>query len=343
MYKNLEKQNKSLIIRLSSMGDVILALSVVSDLCHSLNEKVDFVTYSQYKSLLENHPCINRVYGIKRRPALKDIQMCLNWIKKEHYYLIYDLQNKILSQTLSFFSNSDNKCRLVKRNIKSFFNKSKIINKNALLLYKKPILTFLTNNSKNSPPSLPLVYVSKKADSNAKLFLKKHNLTSNDYIIAIHPGAGNKTKLWPTKNYVELIKKLSKHPKIKVIIACAPNDNRLINELNLAIPSLKPATTINESLDNYCGILNRSDLIISSDSGPMHFGAAAGKKVVGFFGPTPIDRWGAHYKSNVNILSAKVQCSPCSNYGEDICKESHHLCMKNILVSNVLDLINELL
>ncbi len=82
-------------------------------------------------------------------------------------------------------------------------------------------------------------------------------------------------------------------------------------------------------------MLERCDVLLTSDSGPMHVAEAVGTPVVAIFGPTHPFLGFAPVHPRSRVLSAGLPCSPCSLHGEGHCRYGSVRCMEEISVNAV--------
>ena len=108
----MSKSLKILVVRFSSIGDIVLTTPVIRILKKQLNAKVHYLTRDCYSSLLKNNPNIDQLFSIKN--SVLEIRKDL---KDQKYDFIIDLHNNIRSSLLIFLGSP------VKRYVKSNFNK----------------------------------------------------------------------------------------------------------------------------------------------------------------------------------------------------------------------------
>ncbi|MCI0705700.1 MAG: glycosyltransferase family 9 protein, partial [Planctomycetia bacterium] len=78
-------------------------------------------------------------------------------------------------------------------------------------------------------------------------------------------------------------------------------------------------------------LVKRTDLLITTDSGPRHFAAAFNRPVIALFGPTHIEWTDTYYAKEIH-LQKKLPCGPCQ---ERVCPLGHHRCMRELTPSEV--------
>ncbi len=327
---NLSKIKKVLIIRLSSLGDVLLTTPVVRSLKKQFpNLVIDFLVREQYKDAIYNNPYIQSIIPVSRDYSVKNLRKTLS---HNNYDLVIDLQNNlrsrrisraIASQVLRFSKPALNKMLLVKFKINRF---NKIIS--------------IPERYANSVPSLIL-------DENGLEYFgdEEETATLKNEInyIGFCPGSRHKTKMWPEQYFIELGKKLTNSGSQIVLFGgkddievCTLISNQIPNSINLAN---------NNNLSKMAIDMRKCKAIICNDSGLMHFALAVNIPVIAIFGSTVKEFGFAPFRGkNIVLENNLLSCRPCSHIGLDKCPKKHFKCMLEIdpeLVFNkTLEIIN---
>lgn len=186
--------------------------------------------------------------------------------------------------------------------------------------------------------------------SNDKKFidnLLKSKISKNDFIVGIAPGAAEsaKSRMWPEKNFSELINKLIENKKnIKIIFVGNDEEKELINKI---IYKIKEKNKIINSagkitLRQLFHLTEKCNLFISNDTGPMHIAAAQNIKTIGLFGPNLPKRFSPLNKKSISIYKGKIcKYSPCINVHKGEVPDCYYKgkdyqkCMKDIRVEDV--------
>ncbi len=154
----------------------------------------------------------------------------------------------------------------------------------------------------------------------------------NEDFMAIAPGAASDLKRWPLESFAQII--ASEEKSRIVLVGGAESQSlgeRLIQNGDARIVNLIGKTTLLE----LAAVLQRSSLLLSNDSGPMHIAAAVGTPVVAIFGPSDAKRYGP-YGDQHRIVRLDLPCSPC---GQAQCPLGTHACMRDLGVDHVLDVV----
>ena len=158
---------------------------------------------------------------------------------------------------------------------------------------------------------------------------------AGERVVALNPGAAfGAAKRWPSLYFAELARKLVDEAGVKVLVLCGPNERgfaRYIADGSHRPRQVKSLDGEELSLGLTKALIQRSSLLVSTDSGPRHFGAAFGIPVVSLFGPTHIEWTDTHYASEIH-LQKKLECGPCQ---QRTCPLGHLRCMKELTVDQV--------
>ncbi|MFH1642939.1 MAG: glycosyltransferase family 9 protein [Nanoarchaeota archaeon] len=176
----------------------------------------------------------------------------------------------------------------------------------------------------------PRLFVNEKEYNQTNEIINKLNTDEEDsLIIGIHPGASHRLQRWPENAFRQLADILSKKAKVLWFLSnenikCNASSNRNIIEVNVPLGSL-------------CQLINKCDLFICNDSGPMHIAAALNRKVIAIFGPQEPRRFAPRNLSKI-IVSTGYACRPCANK----CIYNEPKCLNEIPVDSVLAAVFDL-
>lgn len=151
---------------------------------------------------------------------------------------------------------------------------------------------------------------------------------------ALAPGSVWATKRWPY--YGELAAALAG----SVVVIGGPEDR----EAAAAISAYDPARIRSAAgalpLRVSAALIERASVLVTNDSAPLHLAGAVGTRVVAIFGPTvPAFGFGPLGERDRIAEVTGLDCRPCSRHGPMACPRGHHNCMKDLGVSEVLDLV----
>ena len=309
----MSKTLKILVVRFSSIGDIVLTTPVVRMLKTQLNTEVHFLTKAPYVSLFKNNPYVDSVFQID-----KSINEVISDLKKENYDYVIDLHSNLRTQILKLklgvSAKSFNKLNWEKFLLTNF--KTNILPDVHIVDRYLDTVKFLgiTNDNKGLDFFLSDV---DKVDLNE---------FPNDYV-AFVIGGQHATKILPTAKIISICKKLNK----AVLLIGGPDDKARGDEISKASGAIN--TCGDHSLLQSAFLIKNSAYVISHDTGMMHIAAAFKKKIYSVWGNT-IPEFGMYpYLSDKNSKMIEVQdlsCRPCSKIGYDKCPKGHFKCMQEI-------------
>lgn len=160
--------------------------------------------------------------------------------------------------------------------------------------------------------------------------------------LCITTGPTGLSRLWPIKKWVKLSKQLIKKHKPTIVIIGSPEEKVYIKRFQKLLNYPKTINTTDTGLKNSIALISKLNLLISSDTGPMHIGAAQNTPTIGLFCPNTPTRFKPLGKKNSHIYKP-VMSKPCINVhlGEvPDCKNHPH--MENINPKDILEEINKL-
>jgi len=326
-----------LIIRLSSLGDILLATPVARALrIRFPSAEIDWLTESRFAALLTTNPDINRVIAYDKQGADSGLPGLLRLgrkLKSAGYELILDLQHKVRSQALARLARGGRLRSFRKRSVKDLFiellsRKPLPVKAHAVDMYLEA-LAELDIDGKSVPRRL-IYSIPGQAEAEAKQRMASVKIKGRDNI-ALCPGAAHLTKRWPGASFAQLAEELAHKGATPIILGGTP-DKEIIAEIsNLAPESAKSLVV---DIPVMAAVLARCQAVVCCDSGPLHLASAVGTPVVGIYGPTSSIRWGPTGVVH-RIVELKLDCAPCSNHGGPRCPKGHHACMGDLSVETV--------
>lgn len=324
--------SKFLIIRFSSIGDIVLTTPVIRCLKKQVPDaEVHFLVKDKFRSVVEHNPYIDKLHVLAH-----SWELMIEELKTENYDYIIDLHHN--AKTLRLKSALKKKSfSFYKLNIQKYIYTSLKINMlprvHIVDRYLKTVASFGVEND-----GAGLDYFIAKEEE-----IKKEDIPASHSAgyIACVIGAAHGTKRWPVHKWKEFCKKMD-HP---IILLGGPEDKVNGDEIaavdNIKIYNSCGKFKLNESAD----IVRRSKMVISNDTGLMHIAAAYKKPVISLWGNT-VPSFGMYpYYGNkytdvqlFDILETKkLWCRPCSKIGYDKCPLRHFKCMENINTGKVLE------
>lgn len=161
-------------------------------------------------------------------------------------------------------------------------------------------------------------------------------------VVALNTGgAYGAAKRWPEDYFAELAARLVRQRNAHVMVVCGPSERESALKIvaQAGVPQVASLAGESMSLGLSKAVLRRVQVLVSTDSGPRHMGAAFGVPTVALFGSTD-PRWSYNYHPQTIELQRHVPCGPC---GQRTCALGHHRCMRELTVDHVLQATTSLL
>jgi ADP-heptose:LPS heptosyltransferase len=324
---------KFLIIRFSSIGDIVLTTPVVRCLKQQVSGAVvHFLTKSSFLPVVKHNPYIDKIHLLAH-----SWELMIEELKTEKYDYIIDLHHN--TKTLRVKSALKKKSfSFYKLNIEKYIYTSLKLNFlpkiHIVSRYLKTVESF---GVKNDGAGLDY-FISKEEETKREDIPASHSAG----FIACVIGAALGTKQWPVNKWKEFCRQLD-HP---VILLGGPEDSAAGNEIatvdDVKVYNACGKFKLNESAD----LVRKAKLVISNDTGLMHIAAAFKKPVISLwgntvpsFGMTPY--YGATMVPHSIIQVNKLWCRPCSKIGYKKCPLGHFKCMEKIEVEQVLQIVKQ--
>jgi ADP-heptose:LPS heptosyltransferase len=310
---------KFLIIRFSSIGDIVLTTPIVRCLKnHSEEFQVHYLTKLKFVSILEANPYIDKIHVLN-----KNFNELIKELKTENFDYVIDLHRNIrtlrVKNSLKRFSFTFNKLNLKKWLIVNF-KIDRLPDLHIVDRYFDAVKVFSIENDGQG-----LDYFIKKDDEISSSAIP--DFPKKPFIVVV-VGGGHNTKQIPQDKLFKIID--SQNTPIILIggkedISKAEN---IQNSLSNKTVNLTGKLTLGQS----AAIIKKAALILTPDTGMMHIAAAFKKNIFSIWGNT-IPEFGMFPYlpgSQSEIFEIKgLSCRPCSKIGFNKCPKKHFNCMNN--------------
>lgn len=333
-----------MIIRFSSIGDIVLTTPVIRALRKQLNAEIHYLTKPAFQAILSSNPYVERVF-----PLQKKIRDTITLLSAQKYDLVVDLHKNLRSQrikwalgvpSVSFDKLNRQKWLLV--NFKwNVLPPLHIVDR--YLDELKPygvgydgqgLDYFIAPEDEIDVAVLADRYFSHQEKARAAL--------ADQQFVALVVGAAHATKRMLPEQLVAVASQI----KVPVVLLGGPDDE--------AVGDLV-AKQAGPSVINLCGkyslggsasIIRQAAVVVSHDTGLMHIAAAFNRPIVSIWGNT-IPALGMYpfYPADKNrgvIMEVEgLACRPCSKIGFETCPKGHFKCMKEQSIPKIVAQVHE--
>jgi ADP-heptose:LPS heptosyltransferase len=306
---------KILVIRFSSIGDIVLTSPVVRCLKKQMNAEVHFLTKSSFLPILENNPYIDKVHVLSSM-----FDKTVEELKKEKFDYIIDLHNNL--RTIRFKKALNIEAfTFDKLNIKKWL----LVNLKWNRMPKEHIVdryldTCKTLGVKNDGEGLDYFIAKKDEIDLAELpsvFYKNY--------IALVIGAQHGTKRLPLLK----LEKFCKESTRPIIVIGGKDDAANAWHLQRIAPDRIINACGKYNLNQSASLVKQANIVVTHDTGMMHIAAAFKKEILTVWGNT-VPEFGMYpYETKyTNFEVSNLSCRPCSKIGFVACPKKHFKCME---------------
>ena len=327
---------KILLIRLSSLGDIVLTTPAIRAVrAHFPDAYIAMLVAKQSAEILRENPHLDEIITFDRLAKNKDTGEMLRIIRhlrERKFTMAIDFQRKFRTEMLMYFSGA------TERIGKGRFCTVRVHeqgNKHATAHY----FDMLHAAGIPAEDQRLELFLSEFEQLDAAQRFDTAGVADGGLKVGLFPGAGWKLREWMPERFAAIGDRLVEHFNANVLIFGGPKEAELVQ----TVANLMNAPAIpfagNLQVRELAACLEKCDLFLTNDTGPMHIAAAVGTPTVSLFGPGNHIRFQPLGTSHQTIRHA-VPCSPCKQF-TDKCKDN--ICMKGIGVDEVWESISRAL
>lgn len=311
---------KLLVIRFSSIGDIVLTTPVLRALKNQLpSVEIHYLTKKSFTAILDQNPFIDQLITIDQH-----IDEVVLRLKNENYDFIIDLhknartlslRKKLGIKTLSFPKLNIEKWLLVN------FKWNKMPKVHIVDRYFEAVKSLGVKNEDH----LCDFFIAPKDEIDTH---SAYELESGTYV-SVAIGAQFATKRLPVSKIVEILGALDK----PIILVGGPTDRENAEEIIRLIPEKKVISACGQfNLGQSASLVKQSAVLLTHDTGLMHIATCFSVPIVSVWGNTVPDLgMYPYYPHNPELFSIHevndMKCRPCSKIGYSKCPKGHFKCM----------------
>ncbi len=326
---------KIMVIGLTRIGDNIASIPTFKAIKeHYRGAELVVLTNNYNKDMLEDVGLIDRIVILKRNSLLAKIKL-IKRLRAESFDLSVDLtcDYTFIPTLWTYLSKAKYRVGYNIYGRGFLFNKAVKHSKGHMHVIDE-ILNIVRSIGLDTQNKQPRISVSPKAGEIVRQFLAQRDVGGNDLLVGIQPGGHYPTQCWLKDRFAAVADKITEKYKARVVLIGSVKEAGLINQLKNNMIN-EPIFFLNQPLKNLIALIQRCQLLIGNNSGPIHIATAVGTPTVSTMGPTIPGRW-LPYGENHIIICKDLPCMPCNN---GYCKLKTHDCMKLIRVEDVLNAV----
>ena len=283
-----------LIIKPSSLGDIVLALPALSALRRNFPKaKISWLIRPEFAPLLEGHPALDNIILFDRRflgkawyrpRALACLLSLIRRLRHRKFDAVIDLQGLFRTASLAWLSGCKKRFGMTDaRELAHIFYSEKIPKTpDCIHLVDYYLKVVQATGASDVQASFDLPLQPQAVESIGRL-LARHKVEPGNYAVFI-PGSAHSEKRWPVASFAALADRIA--PQFGFSIVATGRDSErgmvrnLVNLANVPITNLAGLT----DLPGLMALLKSAKIVVSNDTGPGHIAAALGTPLVLIFG-----------------------------------------------------------
>jgi ADP-heptose:LPS heptosyltransferase len=327
---------KILIVRFSSIGDLVLTTPVIRCVKQQLGAEVHVLTFSRFRQVLANNPYIDQLISVD-----KTIREVVPQLRHERYDLIVDLHRNI--RTLSL------KLRLRRPSVsfrKLNFRKYLLVRLKINVMPEMHIVDRYLDTVRSLGVTNDGEGLNYDISDHDLLAVERLPVSFRSGYAVMVVGGRYVTKIYPE----ELAAKVVSSLQIPVVLLGGAEDN----DRAAQIIAEKTANEVFNgcglfALNESAAVVQHAAVVITNDTGLMHVAAAFKKNIVSVWGNTVPDLGMSPYlpagisQRSILIEAEGVRCRPCSKLGYATCPKGHFRCMLSISPEAITDAVGMLI
>lgn len=319
-----------LIVRLGSLGDVVLTSPTVLNLKINYQDShICFLTRDRFAPVVRLFDGIDEVITLPDQIQMRDLIRKLHQLDKRGFDILVDLHGNFRSWLSRRMVNCDRSVTYPKRRLE----RRRIARRQAIPdswphtidLYNDT----LTQLGQTVFCRRPIMRTKSGSDTVT-------GSTEKRPFVLIAPGAAHETKKWGGKRFASVANHLIEERNARigwVVLSSESSDE----ELNPAIPAGRCDIFRDAPFEELIDLVSSADLVLANDSGVSHLGSATGTPVVALFGPTHPCLGFAPRGLHDEVIEVEEYCRPCSVHGKKECFRDERYCFDRITDTSVTD------
>lgn len=298
-----------LIVKLSAIGDVVHTLPCLESLRAAYPEsRITWLIEEDAYEIIKGHPCLDHVLVSRRKTWIKnifkpsrsiqtihEIGSFIRELKRTEYDIVVDFQGLFKSGILARISGSKRRVGYDKtRELSYLFLNERIFpyNPDSHAVQRYIHLARYAGGEAIEPRFF--IPIQENNIECVKGFLKENNIKEGDKIIAINPCSGWDTKLWEWERFSILSDRITDILDAKIVLTGSEDDRALIDAISNKMQNPVCNTAGRMSLKDLAYLLSLVDIMVTTDTGPMHIASAVETPTIALFGPTAPCRTGPY-------------------------------------------------
>ena len=314
--------SRTLIIKPSSLGDIVQALPVLTSLREAHpTAHIAWLVATVFADLLEGHPRIDRVVMFDRRrygrigqslAATGEFVAFVETLRSEKFTTVIDLQGLFRSGFLAAATGAPSRVGFAAaRELAPMFYTLAVPMPRKEMHAVDRYMALARHIGLRDPKATDHLPVSAEARAAVRDRLRAEGLAAGEATVVVSPHARWPTKQWPAERFAEVVRRAYEQAGARAVLVGSGAAGPIARRIVEAAASVRPIDLVSRTtLKEVAALAAEARAMVTNDSGPMHVAAAVGTPVVAIFGPTSAERTGP-YGHGHRVLAGDVHCRPC--------------------------------
>ncbi|MFZ5980273.1 MAG: HAD-IIIA family hydrolase [Candidatus Zixiibacteriota bacterium] len=330
-------RRKILIVRFSSLGDIILTSPFVLNLKINFPDSVVcYLTKEKYKPLVAAFDGVDKIVTLDEKVPALGYYKLLNELDRENFDTIVDLHGNFRSWLAGKMITADRKVIYPKRRLERL----RIVRKKQIPR-QWPHTIDLYNDCIRQLRGR--IYARRPViRARPEYKIGTIDFSGDSKYVFIAPGAAHPDKQWGLDKFAEVARRLFEYQGCKIIWSVLAGDKGKFN-LREKIPPESFIELVDYPVEKLKDIIARCRLTLANDSGLAHLSSAVAVPVLAVFGPTHPALGFSPRGLHDRVVEVDEPCRPCSLHGKKPCYREERFCLNRISVEMVYEAAKEML
>jgi len=297
-----------LIIKPSSLGDIIMALPALSALRRSFPDaRISWLVRREFAPLLENHPHLTSIVPFDRKylgkswyhpAAMGALLSFLRRLNHSKFDVVFDFQGLFRTAFFGWVTGCKKRFGMANaRELAHVFYAHRVPqDRESIHLVDYYLKIIRAAGASDTGVQFLLPQDPGAADSVGRL-LRGHGIERDNYAVLV-TGSAHADKCWPIERFAALADKISSQFGLSVVATGTAHEAGVIERLRGLAGAPITSVAGRTSLSELTELLNSAKLVVSNDTGPGHIAAALGRPMVLIFGRSNPARVAPYGRSN---------------------------------------------
>jgi lipopolysaccharide heptosyltransferase III len=297
-----------LIVRLRSIGDVVLTLPALQALHEWRPDlRIHMLVEPLCVPLVEGHPAMAEVI------VLRSFWGTVRQLRQRRFAIAFNMHGGPTSAFLTRLSGAAVRVCWAQRQFASFYNVQvpihfPVAGRTDMHTTEHRLQQFLYTGLPEKPLPPATVYVNANAADLMRQKLAEQRISPGAPYAVLRPGASQANKRWPVERFAGIARWLQETHGIGIVVNLGPGDEHIRDDVKKHFAS---AVIMNDlDLRGLIALLAGSCLFLGNDTGPTHIAAALGKKCVVIFGASDSRVW-SPWKTEYRLIENAFPCKQC--------------------------------